>query len=267
MFAPGSIEVANFPSRWVTKTAMPNRLFSWLLVGLSVVFVGCAAQEQTPDITEPTVEETDSAEEAETAQQTRETRSTIERLRRENQRLKNRNQELQNSLREQKSSDEKDGDDPQNRDIASSLRNDVSAGTVYRGYERVMLSVPGDVLFKRGAANLSQEGLRILGDVAEVLKQYPERETRVQGHADTLPIAGDRFASNWELSSQRAINVLKILVYREGVDRTRIGATAFGQFRPRAPNNTPEGRSRNRRVEIVVLPADYPSEPVTASGS
>ena len=102
-----------------------------------------------------------------------------------------------------------------------------------------------------------------LNSIAEILKQYPDREILVEGHTDDLPLQNElkeKYGSNWELSGQRAINVVKYLVYAQEIDPERIGAVAYGKFRPRVPNNSTENRAKNRRVEIVLLPPELPVE-------
>lgn len=72
---------------------------------------------------------------------------------------------------------------------------------------------------------------------------------RVDGHADRQPVVGGTFASNWELSAQRAINVVKLLIV-EGIPPNHLAATAFAEFQPIAPGDTPEDYAKNRRIEF-----------------
>lgn len=106
--------------------------------------------------------------------------------------------------------------------------------------------------FDSGQAELLPgAGAKILG-VAKVLSR-PGLEIRVTGHSDDQPIHTAQFASNWELSTARAMTVLRLLVNDGGFDPTRISAAGFGEYRPIADNSTPEGRRMNRRVDLVVL--------------
>jgi len=75
----------------------------------------------------------------------------------------------------------------------------------------------------------------------------------VEGHTDSLPISNARFSSNWELSTARATSVLSLLLERHGVLPERLSAAGYAEFRPIASNATPEGRARNRRVDVVLL--------------
>lgn len=121
---------------------------------------------------------------------------------------------------------------------------------------RLTVNILDRVLFDSGEAVLREEGERVLLQVASVLKDYPARQIHVVGHTDNVPIrAGPqaRFASNWELSSARAIAAVRFLQEKAGVDPRRLGALGYGEHRPVADNATAEGRARNRRIAIVVL--------------
>ena len=92
-----------------------------------------------------------------------------------------------------------------------------------------------------------------MASVATILADIPERDFQIAGHTDNVPISTQRFPSNWELGSARAIAVLRLLT-SGGVDAERLSATSYAQYRPAADNDTPAGRARNRRIEIVVVP-------------
>ena len=76
---------------------------------------------------------------------------------------------------------------------------------------------------------------------------------RVEGHTDNLPINTPRFPSNWELSTARATSVIRYLIEEENLDPERLSAAGYGEYRPIDANDTPEGRARNRRVDLVIL--------------
>lgn len=124
------------------------------------------------------------------------------------------------------------------------------------------------VLFDSGAAELKPEGREILLRVASVLSRYPGRQIQVIGHTDNVPIRGRTvagFTDNWDLSAGRALAAVRFLHREAGVDPARLAAVGCGEFRPLADNATPEGRARNRRIAVVVLPekvvpADLPPE-------
>ena len=113
-----------------------------------------------------------------------------------------------------------------------------------------------EVLFPPGSADLSASGQDEINQLATTLKGIeadipPDVNwlLRVDGHADRLPLAGGQFASNWELSAQRAINVVKLLI-ADGIPPERLAAAGFGEFQPLDPADTPQGYARNRRIEL-----------------
>ncbi len=107
------------------------------------------------------------------------------------------------------------------------------------------------VMFDSGSAQIRPEFVPILEKVAEELMKIPN-DIRIEGHTDNRPIHTPMFPSNWELSAARATSVLRFLVGK-GIDPSRLSAVGYGEFRPVASNDTPEGRAKNRRVEILVL--------------
>ena len=118
--------------------------------------------------------------------------------------------------------------------------------------------------FDSGEATLKPEGLRILKQVSEILKGVPDKHFRVEGHADNVPIGPslkEKFPSNWELSKARATGVVRYLIQEGGLDSASLSAVGYGDTRPVASNDTEEGRSANRRIEIVLLPPT-PAQPV-----
>ena len=122
---------------------------------------------------------------------------------------------------------------------------------------QLTVNILDQVLFDSGEADVKPEGQQVLRKIAAVLQQAPGRQIHVVGHTDNVPIRGarGRFASNWELSSGRALAAVQFLQEQCGVDPRRLGALGHGEFRPIAGNDTVEGRARNRRIEVVVLPA------------
>ena len=113
------------------------------------------------------------------------------------------------------------------------------------------MQVEGGVLFAPGSAELTPEGKTALDDVAAAIRDLPN-PVLVEGHTDDVPISG-RYADNWELSTARAIAVLHYLSGQRGVSTSRLSAAGYADTHPIAPNDTAQGRARNRRVEIVVL--------------
>jgi len=117
--------------------------------------------------------------------------------------------------------------------------------------EGIAVRFPGKILFDLGEAKLKPEAKQILNQILPVLKKY-NYPLRVEGHTDNLPIHTEKFPSNWELSTARAINVIKYLGEKE-IDKELLSAVGYGEHRPLFPNDTPEHRAANRRVEIVII--------------
>lgn len=118
----------------------------------------------------------------------------------------------------------------------------------------LVITIVDSVLFDSGKARLRPEAHQTLDKVARVCRKIvADREVGIEGHTDNQPIKYSGWKSNWELSTARATSVLHYLV-KKGISPERLSATGFGEYRPVATNKTAEGRQRNRRVEIVILP-------------
>lgn len=118
---------------------------------------------------------------------------------------------------------------------------------------QMIVEVSSDRLFDPGKSAVNDDGKSILADVAKILKTLDGRKFQVAGHTDNVKLEKAKVANNWELSTARAVEVTKALVER-GMDPTTLSAGGFAEFAPAASNDTPEGRKKNRRVEIVLLP-------------
>ena len=129
--------------------------------------------------------------------------------------------------------------------------HDVRLDLTNRG---VVITLTSDILFDSGKADIKPEAYPILDKVAYILKdKISDRNVGIEGHTDNQPIKYSGWKSNWELSLARAVNVLHYLE-KKGVPPQRLTAIGYGEYRPIADNDSPEGRRRNRRVEIVILP-------------
>ena len=140
-------------------------------------------------------------------------------------------------------------------DVIGTFQSLIDAGQLSVSIKdgRMVIQLPQDVLFPSGSATLNPEGRSTIGAVGDALAQIPGRRFQVEGHTDNVPIATQRFPSNWELSGARAITVVRLLLER-GVDPTNLSAAGFGEFQPLADNEAVEGRRANRRIEITMLP-------------
>jgi chemotaxis protein MotB len=142
--------------------------------------------------------------------------------------------------------------------LASSLRGEIEAGRIelmeLRG--RTTVKMKDKILFASGSATLGADGRDALRKVADALRGMQGKVVRVEGHTDNVPTgASGPFPSNWELSAARALAVVHFF-QDAGVDPTRVSGAGFAEFQPIATNDTPEGRSLNRRIEIVLVPIE-----------
>lgn len=118
---------------------------------------------------------------------------------------------------------------------------------------RMVVELAENILFDSGRADLKKEGQAALQEVATVLQSIKERQFQIAGHTDDVPIKSKRFPSNWHLSTARAVTVTRFLA-ENGVDVNRLSAAGYAETQPVAPNDTPDGRQQNRRIEIVLMP-------------
>jgi chemotaxis protein MotB len=124
---------------------------------------------------------------------------------------------------------------------------------------RLTVNLVDRILFDSGKADVKPAGIEVLKRVGEILKGVSDKEVRIEGHTDNVPISErlrPTFASNWELSAARALNVLHFLQDQVGIPGERLAANGFGEYRPLADNTTPEGRAQNRRIQIVLTPLE-----------
>jgi len=143
-------------------------------------------------------------------------------------------------------------------DLLSEMKSEIAQGqiaiTELEG--KLTVDVVDKILFHSGQTEIRPEGLDVLKRVVEILMTVTDKVIRVEGHTDSIPIAGalaKRYPTNWELSAARALNVTRYLE-KEGIDPALLSAVAFGEHQPIAENDTPEGRAKNRRIAIILLP-------------
>src|SRR5262249_53941774 len=118
---------------------------------------------------------------------------------------------------------------------------------------QMVVKLPAAILFPSGSADISDEGKGALGEVAAVLRGVRSRRFTIAGHTDNVPVVQSSFHDNWELSAARAVMVTKLLIAK-GMPAGSLVAAGYGEHDPVASNATPEGRQRNRRIEIILEP-------------
>ncbi len=114
----------------------------------------------------------------------------------------------------------------------------------------VMITMKEKVAFTRGEAEVLAGSEPVLGTIAAIISKYPDFRVEIDGHTDNIPIKTTRYPSNWELSVARASSVLKYFITNHAIDPSRLSVRGNAHHKPIAPNDTPENRARNRRVEI-----------------
>jgi len=116
----------------------------------------------------------------------------------------------------------------------------------------ITLRAPGDVLFAPGEVTLTEKGKAIIMEMKDFFVQHPDQTINIRGYTDDhVPAAGSRFRDNWEVSSLRAVNVLRLLM-QMGIEPKRLTSTGLADLNPLFPNTTDEYRAQNRRVEFVL---------------
>jgi chemotaxis protein MotB len=116
----------------------------------------------------------------------------------------------------------------------------------------LVVSMPDDAAFPIGSNDVSPAALDLIGRVAATVRELPN-PVRIEGHTDDVPIRTPRYSSNWELSTARASSVVAHLITNVGIEPGRLSAAGYGEFHPRAANDSPVNRARNRRIDIVIL--------------
>lgn len=119
---------------------------------------------------------------------------------------------------------------------------------------KIYVALSDKLLFQSGSATVDKRGKEALAKLASVLNQQKDVDVNIQGHTDTKPIHTARFADNWDLSVIRATSVVRILTTEYGVSPLQIEPSGKGEFVPVADNESAEGRSKNRRTEIIIAP-------------
>jgi chemotaxis protein MotB len=141
------------------------------------------------------------------------------------------------------------------RELQQRLSNEVASHTVSieMGRDGLVISLREAGFFASGSAAPKPETMQTLQRIGAALSRT-RYDLRVEGHTDNIPIHNPQFDSNWELSTARATNIARLLLQLNAVRADRLSAAGYAEFHPVAPNNLPDGRAKNRRVDLVVLP-------------
>jgi chemotaxis protein MotB len=118
----------------------------------------------------------------------------------------------------------------------------------------VYISLDDKMLYRSGSYEISDQAGEILSKIAKIITDYKDYDVLVEGNTDTDPITRPNIRNNWDLSALRASSVVQVLQNNYGIDPKRLTAGGRGEYNPIASNSTPEGKSRNRRTQIIITP-------------
>ncbi|EPG75278.1 OmpA family protein [Leptospira fainei serovar Hurstbridge str. BUT 6] len=141
-------------------------------------------------------------------------------------------------------------------ELEEKLKGEISKGQirVKRFQGRLIINVDDQISFDSGSADLKKQILPALDKVKDILVNYPGNIITVEGHTDNVPIRTKKFQDNWQLSTERALSVLRFLLEAKNLDPRNFSAAGYGEYAPLVSNDTPENKAINRRVDIVVIP-------------
>lgn len=141
------------------------------------------------------------------------------------------------------------------RSLTTGLKSMIDTGSVTVRFVkgRMVVSLGSDVLFPSGSAKLSPEGVEAVKQVTQQLVRIQGKDIQIEGHTDNVRIKTAAFPSNWELASARALTVVNHIV-AAGFPVDRVSAASYADTRPTGDNTTPEGKARNRRIDMVIVP-------------
>jgi chemotaxis protein MotB len=144
--------------------------------------------------------------------------------------------------------------------LIGEMNEEIKKGeiTVTQLKDKLSVNLVEKILFDSGSAEIKKNGKTVLDRVAEILQKVTDKQVRVEGHTDNVPISArlaERFPSNWELSTARATTVARYL-QGKGLDPKLLSASGYSEYRPVSPNDTDEGKAKNRRIEIALIPKE-----------
>jgi len=116
-----------------------------------------------------------------------------------------------------------------------------------------------EILFDSGETTIKPQGIEVLKRVGNILLNVKDKAINIEGHTDNVPIGAElskKYPTNWELSVVRATNVARYLQEKSGINPSLLSATGYGEYKPVASNETEEGKAKNRRIEIVLVPKE-----------
>ncbi|MBI5237934.1 MAG: OmpA family protein [Deltaproteobacteria bacterium] len=145
--------------------------------------------------------------------------------------------------------------------LVKEMKKEIEKGDIKitQAVDRLSVNMVEKILFDSGRAEVKLDGLKVIKRVGDILKGITDKQIRVEGHTDNVPIGAkirDKYQTNWELSTARATNIVRYLNEKVGVNPLLLSAAGMADNKPVASNDTLEGKAQNRRIEIVLLPLD-----------
>ncbi|MER2175167.1 MAG: flagellar motor protein MotB [Carnobacterium sp.] len=131
-------------------------------------------------------------------------------------------------------------------------KNITSQASVEYDQDGIYVNIQESILFGSGSAIIADSGKNTLNNLGELIQQF-DNEVVIEGYTDNVPMHNANFSSNWELSTSRALSVLRYLSEERKVDPTRLSAKGYGEYHPTVPNDSEENKAKNRRVNIVIV--------------
>lgn len=146
-------------------------------------------------------------------------------------------------------------------DLLQDMKSEIEKGkiTITQLKGKLKVNMVDEILFDSGKAAIKPQGVEVLQRVGKILLNVKDQAISIEGHTDNVPIGPDLkkiYPTNWELSAARAMTVARYLHEKIGVDPSLLSATGYGEHQPIASNETEEGRAKNRRIEIVLIPKE-----------
>ena len=150
--------------------------------------------------------------------------------------------------------------------LLENMKSEIDKGkiTITQLRGKLKVNMLDEILFDSGETTINPQGIKVLKRVGNILLNVKDKAINIEGHTDNVPIGAElseKYPTNWELSVARATNVARYLQEKSGINPTLLSATGYGEYKPVASNETEEGKAKNRRIEIVLVPKEI--EPVS----
>ena len=145
--------------------------------------------------------------------------------------------------------------------LLENMKSEIDKGkiTITQLRGKLKVNMLDEILFDSGETTIKPQGIEVLKRVGNILLNVKDKAINIEGHTDNVPIGAElseKYPTNWELSVARATNVARYLQEKSGINPILLSATGYGEYKPVAPNETEEGKAKNRRIEIVLVPKE-----------